>query len=54
MICFGSDSDPDPTFKKVSALTPDPDPTQDPDPVKYPATLVSGSRDLRGKLALYS
>ncbi len=44
--------DPDQTFKEVSAPTPDP--TSDPDPVSDPATLVSASRELRGKLALYS
>ncbi len=37
---------PDPTFKEVSAPTPDPDPVSD------PATLVSASRELRGKPAL--
>jgi hypothetical protein len=37
----------DPTFKEVSAPTPDPDTVSD------PATLVSASRELRGKLALY-
>jgi hypothetical protein len=30
------------------------DPTLDPNPVSDPATLVSASRELRGKLALYS
>ncbi len=40
--------DPGPTFKEVSAPTPDPDPVSD------PATLVSASRGLRGKLALCS
>ncbi len=40
--------DLDPTFKEVS--TPDPYP----DPVSDPATLVSASRELGGKLALYS
>jgi hypothetical protein len=40
------DPDRDPTFKEVSAPTPD--------PVSDPATLVSASRGLRGKLALYS
>jgi hypothetical protein len=40
------DPDRDPTFKEVSAPTPD--------PVSDPATLVSDSRGLRGKLALYS
>ncbi len=40
-VCEG----PDPTFK---------DPTPDGDPVSDPATLVSVSRELRGKLALYS
>jgi hypothetical protein len=38
--------DPDPTFKEVSAPTPDMDPVSD------PATLVSASRGLRDKLAL--
>jgi hypothetical protein len=49
-------ADLDPTFKGVSAPTPDPDPdpTPDPDPVSDPATLVSASRELRGKLTLYS
>jgi hypothetical protein len=37
--------DPDPTFKEVSALTPD--------PVSDPATPVSASRALRGKIVLY-
>ncbi len=41
-------TDPDPTFKEVSASTPDPDPVLD------PATLISASRELRGKLALSS
>ncbi len=47
---FVSDPTPDPdlTLKEVSALTPEPDPVSD------PATLVSASRGLRGKLALYS
>ncbi len=42
---FVSDStpDPDPTFKEVSGSAPTSD----------PATLVSASRELRGKLALY-
>jgi hypothetical protein len=43
-----SDPTPDPTFEEVSAPTPDSD------PVSNPATLVSASRELRGKLALYS
>jgi hypothetical protein len=43
---FVSDPTPDPTFKED--LAPDPDPVSD------PATLVSASRELRGKLALYS
>jgi hypothetical protein len=42
----------------VSDPTPDPDPIFKevlyPDPVSDPATLVSTSRELRGKLALYS
>jgi hypothetical protein len=42
------DPDRDPTFKEVSAPTPDPDPVSD------PAMLVSAARGLRGKLALYS
>jgi hypothetical protein len=42
--------DPDSTLKEVSTL----DPTPDLDPVPDPATLVSGSRELRGKLSLYS
>jgi hypothetical protein len=37
-------------FREVSASTPDPDL----DPVSKPTTLVSASRELRGKLALYS
>ncbi len=45
-------SDPDPNYKEVSAPTPDPIP--DPDSVSDSATLVSASRELRGKLALYS
>jgi hypothetical protein len=44
--------DPDPTFKEVSAPTPDMEPTPDPDPDSDPATLVSASRELRGKLEL--
>jgi hypothetical protein len=44
---FVSDPTPDPTFKEVSAPTPDPDPVSD------LATLVSASRGLRGKFALY-
>jgi hypothetical protein len=47
MICFGSDSGSG-SDQDVSAPTPDPDPVSD------PATLVSASRGLRGKLALYS
>ncbi len=43
-------SDPDLTFKEVSAPTPDPIP--DPDPVSDPATLVSASRKLRGILMI--
>ncbi len=35
-----------PDFKEVSAPTPDPNP----DPVSYPATLVSASRKLRGNI----
>jgi hypothetical protein len=46
--CFVSDPTPDPTFKDVSAPTPDSDPTPDPNPVSDPATLVSASRELRG------
>ncbi len=46
--------DPDPTYKELSAPTVDPDPTPDSDPVSDPATLVPASRELRGKLALYS
>jgi len=51
MIRFGSDSGSgsptlDPTFKEV--LSPDPDPVSD------PATLVSASKELGGKLALFS
>ncbi len=38
--------DPDPTFKEVSA--------SDLNPVSDPGTLVFGSRELRGRLALYS
>jgi hypothetical protein len=45
---FVSDPTPDPTFKEVSAPTPDPDPVSD------LTTLVSASRGLRGKFALYS
>ncbi len=41
---FFSDPDPDPSFKDVSAQTPDPDPVSDP----------SWERELRGKLTLYS
>jgi hypothetical protein len=44
---FVSDPTPDPNFREVSSPTPDPDPVLD------PATLVSASRELRGKLALY-
>jgi hypothetical protein len=55
---FVSDPIPDPTSKEVSAPTPDPapdpGPASDPDPDSDPATLVSGSRELSGKLALYS
>ncbi len=40
---FVSDPTPDPTFKEVSAPTPDPDPVSD------PATLVSASREFFGK-----
>jgi hypothetical protein len=40
----------DPTLKEVSAPTPEP--TQD--PVSDPVTLVSASRELRGKFALYT
>jgi hypothetical protein len=36
-----SDPTPDPTFKEVSAPTPDPDPVSD------PATLVSALRELQ-------
>ena len=45
---FVSDPTPDPemTFKKVWAPTPD--------PISDPATLVSASKELGGKLALYS
>ncbi len=54
---FASDPTPDPypTFKEVSAPSPDSDtePTPDPDHVSGPATLVSPSRELRGKLAFY-
>ncbi len=39
-------------LKEISALNPDP--TPDPDPVSDPATLVSASRELSSKLALYS
>ncbi len=48
--------DPDPTFREVSSPTPDPnpDPTPDPDPFSDPVTLAFASRELRGKLALYS
>ncbi len=42
---FVLDSTPVPTFKEVSVPTPD--------PVSDPATLVSTSRELCGKLALY-
>jgi hypothetical protein len=45
-----SDPDLERTFKEV--LAPTLDPVQD--PVSDPATLVSASRQLRGKLALYS
>jgi hypothetical protein len=49
MIRFGSDSGSgsptlDPTFKEVLS----------PDPVSDPATLVSASKELGGKLALFS
>ncbi len=56
--CFFLDPVPDPTFKEVSALTPDPDPVSDPElcsrTIGQMATLVSASRELRGKFALYS
>jgi hypothetical protein len=44
---FVSDPTPDPNFREFWAPTPDQDPVSD------PATLVSASRELRGKLALY-
>jgi hypothetical protein len=44
---FVSDPTPDPNVREVSSPTPDPDPVLD------PATLVSASRELQGKLALY-
>jgi hypothetical protein len=44
---FVSDPTPDPNVREVSSPTPDQDPVLD------PATLVSASRELRGKLALY-
>jgi hypothetical protein len=44
---FVSDPTPDPNFREFWAPTPDQDPVSD------PATLVSASRELRRKLALY-
>ena len=48
---FVSDPTPVPVSTK-KVLAPIPDSTPDPDPVSDPATLVSASRELRGRLAL--